>query len=149
MPRRTRSASRRARSRILGSPGRGSASGPERTGSGGTRAESLDIKRQNNRARSRPELRDPESVQVLGLFLEPLDALDAGTTGTLLAEGDQSRDALRGPFEDRLDTAIGSIPNPSVEPLLLCPSADAVAKEDALDVAVDDDALPLGRRSVH
>ena len=59
-----------------------------------------------------------------------------------MAERDESLDCLGLAFEDRLDGAVGAIAHRARDCVAFGEASRRVAEEDALDMAVDDDAFP-------
>jgi hypothetical protein len=76
----------------------------------------------------------------LRFLVEDLDAVDLRAAWSLVRKPDESVDRLLATFEHGLDCAVPSIRDPAGHPVLLGETTRRVAKEDALDAAVDDNA---------
>lgn len=83
-------------------------------------------------------LADFEAGEALGSLVEDLDALDAGSSRSFTAKGHHRLDRLLFAFEDRLDRAVGAIPDPTGDAVGVRLAPRRLAEEDALDAPVDD-----------
>src|SRR5215210_2190047 len=90
-------------------------------------------------------LLDFEVGQPFGLFVAHVDALDIRSGRALLAEAKEGFDVAAAAFEGRLDGPVTAIRHPARDAARLGAPSHRVAKEDALDASVDDDALSADR----
>src|SRR5829696_3851722 len=90
-------------------------------------------------------LLDLEVGEALGLLVAYVHALDVRCGRALLAESDESFDVAAASFKRRFDGAVAAVRYPTGDAARLGAPPHRVAKEDALDVPVNDHALSAGR----
>jgi hypothetical protein len=82
-------------------------------------------------------------IEPFGLLADHVDPVDSRSAWPLADELDEPFDGLALALEHCLDGSVGQVPRPAADTGRLCAAESRLAKEDPLDVTLDNDAAAL------